>query len=213
MGRQGPPLGLQPEPGTHTAALVSRAVLQHGVFTFISVNGPPPGKPPPRLRESAQILSGSRPGCQVQCVSIPGPVSRGERPAPQCLCPLQRCPEPAPRSAALCPNPAMARDWAVTSPWGPSSASNAIPAMPCRGPQKSSASLFLGPWPSGMSQHQHVWVSTWTARTRRGVAGKQSFLPGEAARPGSYPGTHSSPWLQRNLSRESRSSQITSPVG
>lgn len=34
---------------------------------------------PPLPGESAQSLSGSRPGCQVQsrCVSIPGPVSRG----------------------------------------------------------------------------------------------------------------------------------------
>lgn len=99
------------------------------------------------------------------CVSIPGPVSRGVRPAPQCPCPLQRYPEPVPLSAALCRNPAMARGWAVTSPWEPSSASIATPAMPCRGPQKSSASLFLGPWPSGMYPHPPAWVSTWTART------------------------------------------------
>lgn len=47
----------------------------------------------------------------------------------------------------------------MTSRWGLSSASNATLAMPCRAPQKLSASPFLGPWPSGMSQHQRVWVS------------------------------------------------------
>ena len=89
----------------------------------------------------------------------PDPVSRGVRPAPQHPCSLQRCREPAPRSAAQCQSPATAGGWAATSPWGPSSASNAIQATPCRAPQKSSASPFLGPWPSGMSQHQRVWVS------------------------------------------------------
>lgn len=102
---------------------------------------------------------------QSHCVSIPEPVSRGVRPAPQCPCPPQRYPEQAPRSAALCRNPAMARGWAVTSRWGPSSASIATPAMPCRGPQKSSASPFPGPWPSGMYQRLPVWVSAWTTRT------------------------------------------------
>lgn len=73
--------------------------------------------------------------------------------------PPQRCPEPVPHSAVLCQNPAMAKGWAVTSPWGPSSASNATRAMPFRGPQKLSVSLYLGHWPSGMSLHQPVWVS------------------------------------------------------
>lgn len=73
--------------------------------------------------------------------------------------PPQRCPEPVPHSAALCQNPAMAKGWAVTSPWGPSSALNATRATPFRGLQKSSVSLYLGHWPSGMSLHQPVWVS------------------------------------------------------
>lgn len=71
----------------------------------------------------------------------------------------QRCPEPVPHSAVPCQNPAMAKGWAVTSPWGPSSASNATRAMPFRGPQKSSVSLYLGHWPSGMSLRRPVWVS------------------------------------------------------
>lgn len=55
------------------------AVLKHSVFTFISVNGPPPGKPPPRLRESPQILSGPHPGCQIQSsvCPFPGPFLEG----------------------------------------------------------------------------------------------------------------------------------------
>ena len=69
----------------------------------------------------------------------------------------------------------------MTSRWAPPSASNATPATPCRAPQKSSASLFPGPWPSGMSQHQHVWVSP-----------GQPGLGGEGGRP-TPSKTHSSP--------------------
>lgn len=91
--------------------------------------------------------------------------------APECPSSPQRYPEPAPHSAVLCQNLATARGLAVTSPWGPSFASNATRAMPCRGPQRSSASLYLGHWPSGMSLHQPVWVSVGKrvrARQRRG---------------------------------------------
>lgn len=62
----------------------------------------------------------------------------------------------------------MARGLEVISPWGPSFASNATQAMPCRGPQKSSASLYLERWPSGMSLHQPVWVGDMITKTEKG---------------------------------------------
>jgi len=75
-----------------------------------------------------------------------------------------------PRSAVLCQNLAMARGLAVTSPWGPSFALNATQAMPCRGPQRLSASRYLGLWLSGMSLRQPVWVSVgkWVRARQRG---------------------------------------------
>lgn len=99
---------------------------------------------------------------------IPGPVSTGMGPNTRCSSSSQRCPEPVPRSAVLCQNLAMARGLAVTSPWGPSFASNATQAMPCRGPQRLSASRYLGLWLSGMSLRQPVWVSVGKGKTERG---------------------------------------------